>query len=266
MTRQQRWTRRQIEARRCIRCGEPIQDGNATLRCGTCRRLHALDQRAAREIARQDRSGGKEHEREVPVVRKCDRGLQSSALPEGELGGGERHRVLGPLARLAKSSLQAAVVATSLIMSDRTEAVDTDALLQAIWRAEGGYRASNPFGLKIGRKLTYPSAYAIANRIVLEEVARWNGLSASRRTPDFIDHLASRWCPRSSDPVGHENWKRNVRSIYHELTRSKLGSVRPSDAGSRPKPRRNFGGGVQRLARLERKRDVDRGRLKNADR
>jgi hypothetical protein len=29
----------------------------------------------------------------------------------------------------------------------------------------------------------------------------------------FLDFLADRYCPKSADPVGNRNWKKNVRSI-----------------------------------------------------
>ena len=35
----------------------------------------------------------------------------------------------------------------------------------------------------------------------------------------FLDFLARRYCPPSVDPVGHRNWKRNVKSLLTNSSR-----------------------------------------------
>jgi len=39
---------------------------------------------------------------------------------------------------------------------------------------------------------------------------RWE---AAGKPGKFLDFLADRYCPKSADPVGNRNWKKNVKSI-----------------------------------------------------
>jgi hypothetical protein len=96
-------------------------------------------------------------------------------------------------------------------------------LLHAIWRAEGGHRASSPYGIKSKRKLAHHEARAIAIRTIQNAHIDWN---LDGRPGRFIHYLGRRWCPPSADPTGHRNWIRNVTSIYDEST-----TQRPADRG-----------------------------------
>ena len=213
-TRQARWTRRQIEARRCIRCGKSIERGNETQRCGPCRRLHNMEQQAIRQAGRQDGAGVRQqHVREVPGVRPDHHGVRPQVARSGKRKGRGGRSVLVAMARMARS-IAILWACASLVMPAIADN-QMEPLLNAIWRAEGGTKASNPYGIRSKRKLSHREAKAIAIRTIQNAHADWH---LDGRPGRFIHYLGRRWCPPSSDPTGHRNWIRNVTSIYDEST------------------------------------------------
>jgi hypothetical protein len=89
------------------------------------------------------------------------------------------------------------------------------AILLAIRCAENG-RAGREFGVlaaaavdtDLRTQAGWAAATIVANR------RRWDvkcEMSNVKGEDGFIAFLGGRYCPASVDPVGHENWKRNVR-------------------------------------------------------
>ena len=90
---------------------------------------------------------------------------------------------------------------------------DPGRLADAIYRAEGGAKARSPYGV-LSVKV---KDQADARRVVLISIQNnWKRWEKAGRPGEFIDHMADRWCPASSDPVGNRNWKSNVTKIYNQ--------------------------------------------------
>ena len=212
LTRQARWTRRQIESRGCIRCGKAIEPGNRTQRCGPCRQLHNMEQQSIRQAGSAVRPGGIAHGREVPEVRPDRHVVRSRAASTGKPKGGGGRKVLVAMARVARSA-GLLLLCTAIMTSMADDQMGP--LLNAIWRAEGGHRAANPYGIKSKRKLAHHEARAIAIRTIENAHIDWN---LDGRPGRFIHYLGKKWCPPSADPAGHRNWIKNVTSIYDKST------------------------------------------------
>ena len=83
-------------------------------------------------------------------------------------------------------------------------------MARAIYMAEGSKKAKVPYGI-LSVKV---KGEADARRVCLVSITNnWRRWQASGKTNDFVDFMADRWCPKSSDPVGNKNWKRNVKAI-----------------------------------------------------
>lgn len=97
-------------------------------------------------------------------------------------------------------------------LANGIDAPDDWLILLAIRCAENG-RPGRQFGVlhpkavdtDLRTQAGWAAATIVANR------RRWDGRG------DFIDFLAGRYCPAESDPVGHANWKRNVRLFYAQF-------------------------------------------------
>jgi hypothetical protein len=81
-------------------------------------------------------------------------------------------------------------------------------LLFAIRNAEGG-GPGREMGVLLPEAMRYKGDHQKSLRLQAEYAAgtikkRWDG---------NIENFADRWCPSKTDPVGHNNWIRNV-SIY----------------------------------------------------
>lgn len=213
LTRQARWTRRQIESRGCIRCGKAIETGNRTQRCGPCRQLHNMEQQSIRQAGRAVRSRGIEHGREVPEVRSLHHVVRpreaSGVKPKGRGG----RKVLVAMARVGRAAAMLWLCAS--LVTPAISDTQMGPLLYAIWRAEGGHRAANPYGIRSKRKLAHHEARAIAIRTIENAHIDWN---LDGRPGRFIHYLGRKWCPPASDPSGHRNWIKNVTSIYDAST------------------------------------------------
>lgn len=85
------------------------------------------------------------------------------------------------------------------------------ALADALYHAEGGAKARVPYGILSVRVRDHAEARRACLRTVERAWRDW------RQTPDgeFVDYLCDRYCPRSDDPQGNKNLKRNVRYFLH---------------------------------------------------
>jgi len=213
LTRQARWTRRQIESRGCIRCGGAIEPGNPTQRCGPCRQLHNMEQQSIRQAGRAVRGGGDQHVGEVPNVRPVHHVVRSKATSGFKPKGRGGCKVLVAMARVGRAAAMLWLCAS--LVTPAISDTQMEPLLHAIWRAEGGHRAANPYGIRSKRKLAHHEARAIAIRTIENAHIDWN---LDGRPGRFIHYLGRKWCPPASDPSGHRNWIKNVTSIYDAST------------------------------------------------
>ena len=84
-------------------------------------------------------------------------------------------------------------------------------LADAIYKAEGGAKTSHPYGILKKYKKTSPRQACI--NTIRSKFREWEALGAKG---DFLDYLASRYCPigASNDPTGlNKNWLPNVRKF-----------------------------------------------------
>lgn len=85
-------------------------------------------------------------------------------------------------------------------------------IVDCIYVVEGGAKTKHPYGILSVKVRDAGHARQVCARTVRNTHARWE---AAGRPGDFLDFLADRYCPRSCDPVGNRNWKRNI----HRLTK-----------------------------------------------
>jgi len=88
-------------------------------------------------------------------------------------------------------------------------------ILFAIRKAENG-GPGKEFGIKHPRawntNLDTQAGWAADS--IVKNRKRWQNAG---RPKAFIDFLADRYCPKIIDPVGHENWKKNVWFFYERM-------------------------------------------------
>lgn len=80
-------------------------------------------------------------------------------------------------------------------------------IVDAIYWAEGGPKAKAPYGILSIPVRDAAHARRICSNTVQNNWRRWQDAG---RPGEFIKFLGLRYCPPSADPVGHENWVRNV--------------------------------------------------------
>lgn len=91
-------------------------------------------------------------------------------------------------------------------------AVDTNLRTQAGWAAATvlknryRYQTALEAGLGAGREVCPADRRVDSRRPAAPDAAA------------FIEFLAGRYCPAACDPVGHENWKKNVSYYYRQFT------------------------------------------------
>lgn len=89
-------------------------------------------------------------------------------------------------------------------------AIDENRLADAIYVAEGGKAAKSPYGvlsIKVHSK-------AEARRVCINSIRNNKRRFGNVSDAEFIRRMADRWCPKSADPIGNRNWKRNVSALY----------------------------------------------------
>jgi len=105
---------------------------------------------------------------------------------------------------LAKYLVLFVVLATNAI------ALDANRIADAIYRVEGGSKAKAPYGILSVKVSNATEARKVCLNTIRNNHTRW---IRAGKPGKFLDFLADRYCPKSADPVGNRNWKKNVKSI-----------------------------------------------------
>lgn len=93
------------------------------------------------------------------------------------------------------------------------ETIDPDRLssiVAAIFIAEGGHATRYPYGIKSIPTKSRSHAKRICENTVRNTHTKW---ADAGKPGDFIKFLGTKYCPPSEDPVGHDNWVRNVTKL-----------------------------------------------------
>ena len=90
--------------------------------------------------------------------------------------------------------------------------VDVDRMVEAIRVAEG-IHSRHPYGVLSVKVNSEAEAKAVCRNSVTNNIRRWE---KAGKPGSFVEFMASRWCPASADPVGHENWIKNVNKFMGE--------------------------------------------------
>ena len=102
------------------------------------------------------------------------------------------------------------VLALLILLATNALALDANRIADAIYRVEGGRKAKAPYGILSIKVSSEQQARKICINTICNNHARW--IDAGR-PGKYLDFLADRYCPKSADPVGNRNWKRNIRRI-----------------------------------------------------
>jgi len=94
------------------------------------------------------------------------------------------------------------IMATIIIALNEAWAYSDTQIVNAIYRAEGGSKATWAYGIRSVNYTDVADARRICYNTVRNNRTRWNGEG------DFIAFLGSRYCP-----VDKINWTRNVNAI-----------------------------------------------------
>ena len=86
-------------------------------------------------------------------------------------------------------------------------------IADAIYRIEGGKKAEFPYGIRSVKVKDEAEARRVCINTIRNNYARW---VAAGRPIDFLTFLGDHYCPKASDPVGHDNWVRNIHKIIYE--------------------------------------------------
>jgi hypothetical protein len=126
----------------------------------------------------------------------------------------EHRKNLSNAAKSAHAKKKAGLLAIVLMASIHCFSghPNPEKLADAIYRAEGGSKARSPYGvLSVKVKNS-----ADARRVTINSIEKnWKRWEKSGRPDTFIDFMADRWCPISTDAKGNKNWKKNVSAIYN---------------------------------------------------
>lgn len=102
------------------------------------------------------------------------------------------------------------VLALLILLATNALALDANRIADAIYRVEGGRKAKAPYGILSIKVSSEQQARKICINTICNNHARW--IDAGR-PGKYLDFLADRYCPKSADPIGNRNWKRNIRRI-----------------------------------------------------
>ena len=86
-------------------------------------------------------------------------------------------------------------------------------IADAIYRVEGGSRARVPYGILSIKIRDEAHARRICLNTIRNNRVRW---IKAGQPGSYLDYLADRYCPRSADPIGNKNWKRNIHKLVKE--------------------------------------------------
>ena len=84
------------------------------------------------------------------------------------------------------------------------------AVVDAIYRVEGGAKTKHPYGIKSVKVNGEAEARKVCENTVRNNLARWRKAGAKG---SYLDFLADRYCPPSADPNGNLHWKNNINKI-----------------------------------------------------
>ena len=104
-------------------------------------------------------------------------------------------------------------LAIHLLLSCSALAATDEQICNAIYRLEGGSRAKVPYGILSIKVRDASHARRICLATIRNNRIRWE---KAGRPGAFLDYLADKYCPRSADPVGNKNWKRNIHKLVNE--------------------------------------------------
>lgn len=93
--------------------------------------------------------------------------------------------------------------------------IDPERLCRAIYIAEGGDKASKPYGILNGLIEDEPGhASYYCKEIIRKSLGMWNGRGS------FIEYLGSSYCPPKAHRL-NRNWVRNTKYWYDKLSSKK---------------------------------------------
>lgn len=97
-----------------------------------------------------------------------------------------------------------------LLLALPASALDAERIADAIYRVEGSGKARVPYGILTVKVKSKAHARQVCLNTIRNSHRRW--LEAGQPGA-FLDHLANRYCPPSTDPIGNRNWRANIKSI-----------------------------------------------------
>jgi hypothetical protein len=106
------------------------------------------------------------------------------------------------------------LLCSNLFAHEELEPIYFERLAKAIYLAEGGTKASKPFGVMM-KKCTKENI-AFCRKACIQTIAHaWNDFDGEG---EFLDFLQKRYCPINSDTDNGtcKFWKSNVESLYAE--------------------------------------------------
>lgn len=83
----------------------------------------------------------------------------------------------------------------------------------AIYQAEGGTNAAKPYGVLSVKVRNKAQARRVCIRSIRNNWSRWE---EAGKPGTFVDFMADRWCPPSTDAKGNANWKKNVKTLLNQ--------------------------------------------------
>src|SRR3990167_6591805 len=94
--------------------------------------------------------------------------------------------------------------------------INLDRLADSVWKAEGGEKASVPYGLIYSGWCKQEPGWCryYASEIVSIKYAQW---VRHGRPGEFIDYLGASYCPPSAHPL-NAHWTRNVKRFYKKAS------------------------------------------------
>lgn len=147
-----------------------------------------------------------------PLCSDCRRPLPRK---RGRRGSGEVVRSL-----LALIVLLAATTSRADVPREPDRKTVT-ALTRAIYLAEGGTKASVPYGVMSQRVKSTEHARRITEASIRKNWSRWRDAGCPG---DFVGFMARRWAPvgAENDPRGlNRQWAENVRKLFRKLYRER---------------------------------------------
>ena len=109
------------------------------------------------------------------------------------------------------NALAAALILTAgSALGAGLSSVTANRIADAIYQVEGGPKARAPYGILSVNVSSTADARRVCLNTIRNNHDRW---IRAGRPGEYLDFLADRYCPRSADPVGNRNWKRNIRRI-----------------------------------------------------